>query len=105
MDHSETKYLPRVDHAPAELDDASKILLKAAALIEESGWCQNAMFDKGRMCALGAIGTAGRYQQSAYDARDRLQSALHAGVGAWNDVDGRTKDEVVAKLRAVALGL
>jgi hypothetical protein len=95
------------------LDDASKLLLKAAALIEERGWCQREQeSDDGRLCALGALHYADGNRP--YDgvsklgqkARNRLCRAIGTDrVGSqWNDVPGRTKEEVVAKLRAVALG-
>lgn len=85
------------------LDEASKLLLKAAALIEERGWCQGSMLSPSGYCALGAIGVAGDYRDIAYKARDKF-SAVVGSVATWNDWPGRTKEEVIAKLRSVAIG-
>ena len=99
------------------LDEASKILLKAASLIEERGWCQHALeTHEGRMCANGAVWiAAGRpvskdgvpppeWHLTYRAARTRLWSSV-GHVHDWNDAKDRTQAEVVAKLRAVALGL
>ena len=37
------------------LDEPAKLLLKAAALLEEHGWCQSALVKGGRMCAVAAL--------------------------------------------------
>lgn len=116
MDRSEVKNLQKVDHTPAELDEASKILLRAAALIEEKGWCTGVFASAGRMCARGAIyraATGSPYPdydcKAGVEAESRIAASVGGqhpcDVGGWNNARGRTKDEVVAKLRAVALGL
>lgn len=121
MDHSEVKHLPKVDHTPAELDEPSKLLLRAASLIETHGWCQyNVCDERGRMCVNGALlkaytgspdwpddqSVASNSYPPAIASR-RLAMAVgvlanHASV--WNNEDARTKDEVISKLRAAALG-
>lgn len=110
----ETK--PKVDHTPAELDDTSKLLLKAAAAIEESGHRQYDLGAPSRgFCVLGGMayieyGSAISIAQGKdwTPAMSRAMSRLSCSVGgcavAWNNAEERTKDEVVAKLRAVALG-
>jgi hypothetical protein len=124
MDHSEVKHLPKVDHTPAEMDAVSRLLMRAADVIERDGWCQNnVLTEDGRVCLVGAIHTAnnkrfGRandycdpWDENSREAlvrMDRVLPKVADGIGAcavWNDTPGRTKDEVVAKLRAVALGL
>lgn len=98
----------------SELDDASKLLLKAAALIEEVGHAQHTLCDNdGRMCIGGAIsfvdtgvkGFSGSFYRTGIgtEALRRMNDALVDLVN-WNNTRGRTQAEVVAKLRAVALG-
>ena len=118
MDHSEVKHLPKVDHTPADLDEPARLLLRAAALLEERGWCQNIQEDgQGRMCALGAInnaegaGATNRglpFTKAGREANARLCKAVGTdffGPAMWNNHPQRTQAEVVSKLRAVALGL
>jgi hypothetical protein len=109
MDHSEVKHLPKVDHTPAELDAASKLLLKAADYVEKNGWCQHELQSgDGRVCIVGALSAVADeiFLVGTHSAAwTRLQKALNKMAGTWNDTQGRTKEEVVAKLRAVALGL
>lgn len=105
MDHSEVKNFPKVDHTPAELDDLSRALLKAADYIERHGWQQEFLgCGGGPVCVLGGIYYAneGRYYITA---AGRLMDSLGGRADQWNDRPGRTQAEVVAKLRAVALGL
>lgn len=112
MDHSEVKHLPKVDHTPAEFDEASRLLLKAAAEIEKRGWCQEALVNgAGNVCILGALnvvdsGSATVSPDNAAQTEAYLRLIDSIGcVSGWNNRFGRTKDEVVAKLRAVALGV
>lgn len=109
MDHSEVKHLPRVDHTPAELDEVSRRLLRAAKKIEQSGWYDGKK--KGGYCAWAAIVCAEEERVAPDDigkmAGERLVKSLGfndiSSVFPWNDRVG--KDAVLAKLRAVALGL
>jgi hypothetical protein len=121
MDHSEIAHLPKVDHTPAELDAPARLLLRAAMWIEEHGWIQGTMEKRQMACTLGALSLAAHEIEVLtgviIDAEVRLKRRLpepyssdsHDGslcaVAAWNDAPGRTKDEVIAKLRAAALGL
>lgn len=108
MDQSEAKYL----ETPAELDDTSKLLLKAADRIETHGWCQGNYWVGEKSCLVGAITKAwgsdykndGSSQRAlAYERVARsLGLPMPADIIAWNDAKERTEDEVVAKLRAVA---
>lgn len=103
------------------LDDTSDLLLKAAEWIECHGWTRGAMQKYEKTCTLGALTMASDARgDTTYGpisaAERRLKAALPepycsdqhrehlCAVAAWNDAPGRTKEEVVAKLRAVALG-
>ncbi len=108
MDESVVKHLEQ----PAELDDASKLLLKAADLIETRGHCKNALEKDGAFCAVGALcfaatGSPRDLPPSGhpyYSAFTRLYDALGCFPVDWNNAVERLKDEVVAKFRSVALG-
>lgn len=107
----ETKIKPTTDYAPAQLDPASKLLLGAATALEQHGWCQdNEVDSSGAMCIMGALqfaetGVKGDEQLSDIrkECFKRLSAAMGQGVRSWNDSRRRTKEEVVAKLLAVAL--
>lgn len=97
---------------PAKLDEADNLLLKAAAVIERQGWCQNSIGTlDGRVCLEGAINVAAGMTPGNLIvgvpalALRRVVRALGESAFMWNDRPERTKDEVVSKLRAVALGL
>lgn len=110
MDMSETKSLGTT-HESAKLDEASKLLLKAADLIERRGWCQNHYASQdGRLCYLGALKTVlgvpldGVSHPLIGEAGLRMSKAVgRPCVWQWNDDTGRTQEEVVSKMRAVAL--
>lgn len=96
------RFEPQVETKP---DPVAAILQKAADMIDRRGWCQGMGMDgMGRVCAVRAIGTvAGDNVVFASDALRRLEDHLNIRfVSLWNDVKGRTKDEVVAALRAAA---
>lgn len=104
MDHSETKSLLKTDYTPAVLDEASKLLLKAAVYLEEIGWCQNTFGYEGPRCAIGVLITMNHSNDHIYQtARDRLRAIVGKDIMSWNDTPGRTKEEVIAKIRAAAL--
>ena len=103
----ERDYRPCWENDVSRLDDAGEVLLKAAEIIEERGWCQNALSNGTGFCAVGALGMASRERggQGFTEAWARLEAnVLGLNVADWNDNPFRTKEEVVAKLRAVALG-
>ena len=78
-------------------------LQRAANLIRERGWVQGCYkTDDGAMCISMAIYLAAE-PEGVDAALRRVQDGLLArgwqcGLIAWNDVDGRTKDEVLALL-------
>lgn len=85
-----------------ELDETSQILMDAAALIEKHGFWKNGSGMNGR-CAMLAIADSAR-GRSHTEARLRFTKAIDGSdirdIYSWNDA--HSKDEVVAKLRAVA---
>jgi hypothetical protein len=110
MDESVIKHL-----AQPRLDGPARLLLKAAALIEEYGHCQTGEGHDGkRMCVMVALQKAAGVVDLHIDvelARDRLERHIpnvrskFAGnlVRAARWSDSTPTAEVLAKLRAVAL--
>jgi hypothetical protein len=87
-----------------ELDEASLNLLRAAQRIELRGHCKGSYWDGDKACALGAIIDTSTDHEAKITAAERLHHAVGGDVPIWNDAPERTPAEVVAKLRAVALG-
>ena len=94
--------------APAEVT-AADVLERAADLLEEFGWCQDDYGSRreGTLCLFGAFQEARRdfgLPMSGW-SEDYLRPFRAVGILApiwWNDRPGRTKAEVVAKLREAA---
>lgn len=118
MDHSEVKHLPKVDHTPADLDDTSRRLLKAAALIETYGHAKMTVCDDGgRMCLRGALVAAQGRERNVMELdamnMDRCSQAADLRIAyvvggdsvGWNNAKERTAEEVISTMRRVALGL
>lgn len=107
MDLSETKNL--ATHEPNTLDEASKLLLKAADRLENGGWkqhCYGDLHGTGPVCMEGALLSEdmASFTHHFAEAARRIQKAIGSvHVPAWNDHPLRTQAEVVAKLRAAAL--
>lgn len=108
MDLSEVKKLEQ----PAELDEGSRVLLRAAELIEQHGWVQGSAgeghghgfcVDHALVSAVGELAPTCLWSADHPSYR-RLYRAVGMGPSIWNDQPGRTKRDVLAKLRAVALG-
>lgn len=117
-------------HLKPQLDATSKLLLKAADLIETNGLakgklCTNETGNLGAMCIRGALNFAAtRYAfgwDGAFDdgtprreAETRLANALGliphlfspspGALPLWNNAPERTADEVVRIMRRVAFG-
>jgi hypothetical protein len=105
-------------YPPTEVDGIGALLLKAAEYLDETGWCQRVFRDnQGQNCIAGAVAlakpTPGSYGLSGCsldpvlsEMLDRIQEAL--GVHEWgevvafNDAEGRTKEEIQALLRRAA---
>lgn len=107
----EHKEAVEITEQPAKLLEWQTLMLKAAGILEDRGWCQNDYRVGERLCLLGALKVAagvppedGHYHDAVGVACLQLSSSIgHWCVHGWNDELGRTQDEVVAKLRAVAL--
>lgn len=105
----------------------AEVAEEAAMILDESGWCQNAVEDPvGRLCMMGAMGKAARKINLAEhpllvwalscEIRPRLAASVYGTaadalfaptiqIPAWNDAAGRTKEDVVAVLQKTAAEL
>jgi hypothetical protein len=91
---------------------AADTLNRAADLLEEFGWCQNALGSKalGEMCAVGALCDAHKDLGAGPEIFRDVLGALGLPLtetaadklAGWNDASGRTKDQVVARFREAA---
>lgn len=95
----------------AEPVTTADVLHRAADLLEEFDWCQGNLGRNGAYCAMGAIGAvvdrANLSPGEWYVALDVASFGLPASgtkhpLAHWNDEPGRTKAEVVARLREAA---
>ncbi len=83
----------------------NKILLRAAELIEQRGWCQGQSRCNGRICLVTAIGIANLECSENHNERifDTFRKYLNVpGLASWNDNPKRTKEEVINKLKECA---
>lgn len=90
----------------------AKIAEDAAKILERDGWCQGTARDEaGRRCAVGAITRAyyellSEQRMDSYDCMrtfDGIERRLELeSLGRYNDADGRTAEQVIAKLRYAA---
>jgi hypothetical protein len=89
---------------PKFQDKWRKILWDAANLIETAGWIQGHHRSEHGYCILGAINAVdGRRLGPAREAKQKLRAFLRRSFMSWNDDRRRTKEEVLAALRTVAL--
>ena len=81
---------------------ASEVLRKSGDVLRERGWCQGE-FDNlsGQRCALGAIRdfVGNEWVQVAIPL-EVVVGVYPRSVAPWNDVPGRTVDEVLAAMDA-----
>lgn len=89
----------------------AEVLRKAAEYLATRGWKQNTVGEHGGpRCAVGSIWSASGWTGNRADLDTLVESAwnemeAHLGVPSlarWNDERGRTREEVIAKLREVA---
>ena len=110
MDESVIEHLERTTR---EMDEASKLLLKAAQLIEDGGLARGLLRDGSSFCVVGAITyvafgkTLPLFDRRAWGcpAIQKLRHAIGGGdsqMVVWNN--GSRADEVISTLRRVALG-
>jgi hypothetical protein len=93
--------------------------LRAAAVRVRLGWCQGALKQGERVCAIGALGlsiappgatavtilslmpaSCALLRAIGHGWKDALDAPLH--VTAWNDTPGRTAEEVATALECAA---
>ena len=94
------------------LDEAGRVLMEAADFLEQRKWFPGEGRDcREAHCAWDAICLSqgsSMPTELSYNAGNRLAHALGlrrvSQIFTWNDAKDRTKEEVIAKLRAVALG-
>jgi hypothetical protein len=91
---------------------ASEVLLKAADILERDGWCKYSLHDgQGRHCVAGAIllAVAGSPGGDALRNEARQLLGQHLSfwptIESWNDLPWRTRNQVLAKLRAAAVSV
>lgn len=112
-DWSFIEAVPRVDHTPAELDPASKLLLKAAAYLEDHGHCQDGSpgDNAGRVCVIGALThvygggfllSPGSHGEQACKRLEKLITSDNC-IPRWSD--STPTPEVLSTMRRAALGL
>jgi len=93
-----------------DLNQDSQDLLNAADYIDKNGWCQGMTSSGKSVCLWGSLlaVTDGldKYYTNAPRARAlyvKVNNHLGDYAAPWNDMTGRTKTEVTALLREVAL--
>ncbi len=94
------------------LSPVGHILKRAANYIDEKGWLQNRqMDDTGAVCSVGAICKVtavewynGRsYTDDEFTAAlEKFESYLGMDIADWNDMKGRTKQQVIETLMRAA---
>jgi hypothetical protein len=91
------------------MDNTSDVLRKAAEILGERGWCQrSSMDDQGHLCALGALGVASRaispsaYTKAGAALARHLCIESRYDIPEWNDVQGRTAEDVILAMKRAA---
>lgn len=93
------------------LSDWQKDLLHAANLIESNGWVQGYWRSEHGYCMRGSVyavmEATGRNPHDAWPVLHKMEDGMtgQQGCMSFNDTRGRTKEEVIARMRAIALGL
>jgi hypothetical protein len=94
----------REGEAQVAQDEWRQLLLRAADLIENRGWCQHVFENPpwGGVCALGALNRAGTGPDYTM-ARTKLERHINNfSIPCWNDKRGQTKEKVLAAFRGAA---
>lgn len=98
-------YDKRWEPKPQEqhLTKQQQILLDAAQYIRVHGWCQGYLKDgTGGVCVLGAITTVHKDPYLMGASIEKLEAYIHSWPAKWNDVPGRTKEQVIQALEEAA---
>ncbi len=95
-------YDKRWDAEPnVELEPWRRMLFYAADALESYGWCQgNYRTENGHMCARGAVEFVEKEASIRLLGYRKLQEVIGTkDITGWNDVSGRTPEEVIVALR------
>jgi hypothetical protein len=98
---------------PEQLATPDPVLLRAAEIVRERGFCQGPWRPGGPLCAAGAVSQAAEelgFVRPEMEARLRRFAAALGGVAVrdvhrWNDAPERTAGEVAEALQRAAFGL
>jgi|SRR5882757_3992906 len=108
---------PKWSPSKVELQDWQKILLIAADILEREGWIQHKAISNHGHCMAAALWKAGsggdttkhalspKEEEVYMMAREKLLATIGGSIIIWNDHSGRTKKQVVAKLKEAARAL
>lgn len=86
------------------VDEDGEVLLRAAQIIEQDGWCSmrdDLNTGKAPACLMNAIGRASDYRNYNRFARRLGFEDKHAAF-KWNDTVAMSAAEVIARLRSAA---
>lgn len=89
------------------LPQVQQDILDAADYIREHGWSQGQLYAGRATCIAGALITVrsrkpiGQHSSSYGDAIQLLNCRMGTNVVEWQDVRGRTKEEVIAWLERI----
>jgi hypothetical protein len=111
-------YDPNWSPPDIKLEPWQEIIHHAIELIETHGWVQKSFGNRFiGFCLVGAISAAWQAKRadenhlstmdrSAYmmvfDRANKVFNNIGIGIADWNDKTGRTKEEVIAKLKEIA---
>jgi len=89
-------------------DEARKVWVDAAELIEQGGWCQRTFVDGTRHCISGALSSVSGFDAPSVRAYREAHSKLYDKVGMsisrWNDDTCTSKQEAIDMLLKAANG-
>lgn len=85
------------------LEPWQQTLLEAAEYLRDHGWCQDIWrSEDGRVCLFGSVYTVSDCLMNDGYKVATQKLARRGASFAWNDVPGRTKEEVIAMLEDTA---
>lgn len=91
----------------AVLVSVPAVLVRAAELLDERGWCPEGLDPRGRLDALDAIALASsgeehRWTALGFAARDAVELSVGGDLISWQAEPGMSWESVAAELRHVA---
>lgn len=94
---------PLAEPFSVPVDPVRQVFWDAADLIEEKGWIQCAGRNPDGICMVEAILQVINREMSLFmEVQEVLYPMATVDFVIWNDYPGRTKKEVVARLREIA---